>query len=117
MTYQNSTSTSEVTPPLVSVVMPCLNEETSIGICIDQIQQVLLKNAISGEIIVCDNGSIDHSVEIIKSKEVTLVYESKKGYGNAYLKAFERARGKYIIMGDSDGTYDFKLIPRFLDEL
>lgn len=103
--------------PLVSVVMPCLNEEKAIGVCIQKIQQAFESNDINGEIIVCDNGSTDASANIAKQMGVKVVYEQQKGYGRAYIKGFQSAQGKYLIMGDADDTYDFSLIPLFLSKL
>lgn len=103
--------------PLVSVVMPCLNEEAAIGSCIEKIQNTFNQAGIDGEIVVCDNGSTDRSVEIAESMGIKVVHQSLRGYGNAYLKGFNSARGKYLIMGDADDTYDFRLIPQFLDAL
>ncbi|MEH2380967.1 MAG: glycosyltransferase family 2 protein [Nostoc sp.] len=103
--------------PLVSVVMPCLNEEAAIGSCIEKIQNTFNKASIDGEIVVCDNGSTDRTVEIAESMGVRVVHQSLRGYGNAYLKGFNSAKGKYLIMGDADDTYDFRLIPQFLDAL
>ncbi|MBD2772394.1 glycosyltransferase family 2 protein [Iningainema tapete] len=103
--------------PLVSVVMPCLNEEAGIGSCIEKILTTFRKAGINGEIVVCDNGSTDKSVEIAKSMGVTVIHQPQRGYGNAYLKGFANARGKYFIMGDADDTYDFRLIPHFLNAL
>ncbi|MEH2441273.1 glycosyltransferase family 2 protein [Nostoc sp.] len=102
---------------LVSVVMPCLNEEAAIGSCIEKIQNTFNNAGIDGEIVVCDNGSTDSSVEIAESMGVRVVHQSLRGYGNAYLKGFDSARGKYFIMGDADDTYDFRLIPQFLDAI
>lgn len=101
----------------VSVVMPCLNEEKSIGICIKKIKEVFKKEGISGEIIVADNGSVDHSVEIAQSAGVKVVLEKQRGYGAAYLRGLKEARGRYIVIADSDNTYDFYAIPRFLKSL
>lgn len=103
--------------PLVSVVMPCLDEEQAIGNCISKLQKVFSENNIDGEIIICDNGSTDNSVTIAKSFGVQVVLQPKRGYGNAYLKGFSFARGKYLIMADADGTYDFNEIPNFLRKL
>ena len=102
---------------LVSVVMPCLNEEEAIGICIDTIKEVFSKANINGEIVVCDNGSTDNSVNIAKSKGVCIVHQPIKGYGNAYIKGFANAKGKYLVMADADSTYDFNLIPEFLNKI
>ncbi|HEV8454311.1 MAG TPA: glycosyltransferase family 2 protein, partial [Gemmatimonadales bacterium] len=109
-----TTSTAE---PLVSVVLPCLNEEAAIGSCIEKIQSTFAKAGIAGEIVVCDNGSSDRSVPIAEGLGARVVHQPVRGYGNAYLKGFASARGRYLIMGDADDTYDFTLIPTFLDLL
>lgn len=103
--------------PLVSVVMPCLNEEAAIGACIQKIQITFEQAKIHGEIIVCDNGSTDRSVAIAENLGVRVVHQPERGYGNAYLKGFANARGTYLVMGDADDTYDFTLIPVFLEKL
>ena len=103
--------------PLVSVVMPCLNEEAAIGACIQKIQATFAKAQLHGEIIVCDNASTDRSVAIAESMGVRVVHQPERGYGNAYLKGFASARGTYLVMGDADDTYDFTLIPAFLGKL
>ncbi len=103
--------------PLVSVVMPCLNEEAGLGICIEKIKKVYERENINGEIVVSDNGSTDRSVEIAESMGVRVCHQPLRGYGNAYLKGFSEARGKYFIMVDADDTYDFNLIPDFLKQL
>jgi len=97
--------------------MPCLNEERTIGPVIEKIQSVFKEHRIQGEIIVADNGSEDRSVEIATAKGAQVVHEVIRGYGYAYLKGFASARGKYFVMGDSDGTYDFGLIPLFLERM
>jgi len=101
----------------VSVVMPCLNEEEGIGICIRKIKEVFLREGLNGEIIVADNGSIDRSKEIAQSEGAIVVTEPQRGYGAAYLRGLREARGKYIIIGDSDNTYDFYDISNFLKPL
>lgn len=103
--------------PLVSVVLPCLNEEDAIGICIDKIQAAFAKGQLDGEIVVCDNGSTDRSVDIATSRGARVVHQPKRGYGRAYLKGFASARGTYLVMGDADDTYDFSLIPAFVKKL
>ncbi len=114
---QHGPSAIMLDAPLVSVVMPCLNEEQAIGSCIEEIQRAFAVANIKGEIVVCDNGSTDNSVAIAEGLGARVVHEPRRGYGNAYLKGFESARGTYLIMGDADDTYDFTLIPRFLDLL
>jgi glycosyltransferase involved in cell wall biosynthesis len=103
--------------PEVSVVMPCLNEEKTIGICIKKALDAFKRDKINGEVVVADNGSTDRSVEIAKSLGARVVHQPLKGYGNAYKKGFEEAKGEYIIMGDSDNTYDFCEIKRFVEPL
>lgn len=103
--------------PLVSVVMPCLNEEAAIGSCIEKIQSTFAQMNIQGEIVVADNGSTDNSVAIAEQMGARVVHQPLRGYGNAYIKGFSCARGQYLIMGDADDTYDFTLIPQFLERL
>jgi glycosyltransferase involved in cell wall biosynthesis len=103
--------------PEVSIVMPCLNEEASIGVCIEKARTACEKFGIDAEIVVSDNGSTDKSVEIAQSLGARVVHQPEKGYGNAYMKGFAEARGKCIVMGDSDNTYDFSEIDRFLEPL
>jgi glycosyltransferase involved in cell wall biosynthesis len=103
--------------PLVSVVMPCLNEEAAIGPCIEKIQRTFDAAAIDGEIVVCDNGSTDASVAIAERMGARVVHQPVRGYGNAYLKGFASARGRYLVMGDADDTYDFTMIPQFVRAL
>jgi glycosyltransferase involved in cell wall biosynthesis len=103
--------------PLVSVVMPVLNEEDGLAICIEKIQATFQKASIDGEIVVSDNGSTDRSVEIAESMGVRVVHQPQRGYGNAYIKGFSEAHGKYLVMADADDTYDFTLIPEFLSRL
>lgn len=101
----------------VSIVLPCLNEEDTIGICIENIKEVFIKEQLKGEIILADNGSSDHSREIAQAKGAQVVLEPQRGYGAAYLCGLREAKGRYIIIADSDNTYDFYDIPRFLKPL
>jgi hypothetical protein len=103
--------------PLVSVVMPCLNEEAAIGPCIEKIQRTFTAADIDGEIVVCDNGSTDASVSIAEGLGARVVHQPLRGYGNAYLKGFASARGRYLVMGDADDTYDFTMIPQFVEAM
>ncbi|OIO61526.1 dolichol-P-glucose synthetase [Candidatus Woesearchaeota archaeon CG_4_10_14_0_2_um_filter_33_10] len=103
--------------PEVSIVLPCLNEEATIGECIKKIKNVLKKENINGEIIVSDNGSTDNSIMIAKSLNARVINQPLKGYGAACLKGIHEARGKFIIMADSDATYDFLETPALLKPL
>jgi glycosyltransferase involved in cell wall biosynthesis len=103
--------------PLVSVVIPCLNEAENIVECVTRALQVLDEHGISGEVLVADNGSDDGSAKLAEAAGATVVHEPRRGYGRAYLAGFAAARGSYIIMIDADLTYDFEEIPRFVSEL
>ena len=101
----------------VSVVMPCLNEEATIGACIKKAQDSLKTLDIPGEVIVADNGSTDASIEIAEELGARVVHQPVRGYGAAYLAGIAAARGKYLVIGDSDDTYDFARIEMFLKPL
>ncbi len=101
----------------VSLVMPCLNEEETLPICLRKAQDTIKKLNLDAEIVVADNGSTDRSVEIAESMGARVVHQPLKGYGNAYLAGFAGARGRYLIMGDSDDSYDWTDIGRFLEPL
>ncbi len=100
----------------ISVVLPCRNEEKAIGFCIKRIKEVFLKYNINGEIIVSDS-SKDRSPDIARELGAIVVKHDKKGYGIAYLEGFKAAKGKYILMADADGTYEFRDIHKFLHYL
>jgi glycosyltransferase involved in cell wall biosynthesis len=102
---------------LVSIVIPCLNEEESIEECVTRAREVLASNDIAGEVIVADNDSEDNSATLATAAGARVVHEPRRGYGSAYLAGFGAARGKYVVMADADLTYDFNEIPRFLAEL
>jgi len=100
----------------VSVILPSLDEERTIGECINKIQKVFHDNAINGEIIVADSSS-DQTGIIAKSLGARVIRPEKSGYGNAYLTGFKNAKGRFIVMGDADNTYDFLEIPNLLAPL
>ena len=93
--------------PSVSIVMPCLDEEETVGICVEKAMGWLARRQIPGEVVVVDNGSTDRSIEIATAAGARVIHERRRGYGQAYLRGFAEARGDYIVMGDSDDTYDF----------
>lgn len=102
---------------LVSVVIPCLNEEENIEQCVTYALEVMRENGIPGEVVVADNASTDRSAELAVAAGARVVHEPRRGYGSAYLAGFAAARGRYIVMGDADLTYDFGEIPNFVREL
>ena len=102
---------------MISIVMPCYNEEKAIGICIEKAKKVIKDNNYNGEVIVCDNCSTDNSAKIAEKMGARVVYQHLKGYGNAYLKGFSEAKGDILIMIDADDTYEFNLIPLFIEKI
>ena len=104
-------------PPVeVSVILPALDEELTISECIRKIRQVFLDNGISGEVIVADS-STDRTAEIARSLGAQVLPVATRGYGNAYLAGFGAAHGRYLVMGDSDNTYDFSELNKLLTPL
>jgi glycosyltransferase involved in cell wall biosynthesis len=103
--------------PLVSVVIPCLNEADNIEECVRRARLALEAGALDGEVVVADNGSDDGSAELAAAAGARVVHEPRRGYGSAYRAGFTAARGEYIVMLDADLTYDFAEIPRFVREL
>jgi len=103
--------------PLVSVVIPCLNEEENIEQCVRDALKALAAGGLSGEVLVVDNDSEDRSSELAEAAGARVILERRRGYGSAYLAGFAAARGEYIVMADADLTYDFGEISRFVDEL
>jgi len=101
----------------LSVVLPCLNEADTLATCIEKAQSALSASNIVGEIIVADNGSSDGSPAIASRMGARVVHVGAKGYGNALMGGITAARGKYVIMGDADDSYDFREIPKFLERL
>ncbi len=101
----------------LTVVMPCLNEAKTLAVCIERARRTLEEHGIKGEIVVGDNGSTDGSQEIARGLGARVVDVTERGYGAALLGAFAAARGDFILMGDSDASYDFAEIPRFLEKL
>ena len=104
-------------PLEVSVVMPCLNEAETLALCIKQAAAALERSRLTGEIIVADNGSNDGSQELARQAGARLIDIEAKGYGSALRGGIAAARGRFIIMADSDNSYDFGDIPTFVEKL
>ena len=101
----------------VSVVMPCLNEADTIATCIEKAQRALRDHSVAGEVIVADNGSTDGSQQIAEELGARVVHIRERGYGSALMGGIQHARGRFVIMGDADDSYDFLEIPRFVEKL
>lgn len=103
--------------PDVSVIIPCLNEEATVGICVRKARSAIERMGLQGEVIVADNGSTDRSAEVAVREGARIVREERKGYGAALLAGFAAAGGRCLVMGDADDTYDFGEIPAFVEAL
>ncbi len=101
----------------LTILMPCLNEEETIETCITKAKKFLKKNKVNGEILIADNGSTDNSISIAEKLGARVVHVKEKGYGSALISGCKNALGKYVIMGDSDDSYDFLHLEKFLEKL
>src|SRR5713226_5150918 len=108
---------SEAFPVELSIVIPCLNEADTLETCIKKAQRALLEHNIKGEIVVADNGSTDGSQAIGTRAGARVIHVKRKGYGNALMGGISAARGRFIIMGDADDSYDFGEVPKFVEKL
>jgi glycosyltransferase involved in cell wall biosynthesis len=104
-------------PLELSIVLPCLNEEHTVGTCVAQARSFLENCNVNGEVIVADNGSTDQSARIARSAGAVVVPVEQKGYGSALKGGFQAARGRFIIMGDADESYDLLHLMPFLEKL
>lgn len=102
---------------ILSIVMPCLNEAETLASCIQKANHFLLQNNLVGEIIVADNGSTDASVAIAQEQGARVVPVAAQGYGAALRGGILAAKGKYVVMGDADDSYDFSNLSSFIDAL
>ena len=104
-------------PLEVSILMPCLDEAETIVACVEEAQAALRAAGVVGEVVVADNGSRDGSPELARAAGARVVPVAGRGYGSALLGGIAAARGRYVLMGDADGSYDFGELPRFLAAL
>jgi glycosyltransferase involved in cell wall biosynthesis len=101
----------------LTILMPCLNERETLEACIRKARAFLEKSGIAGEVLIADNGSSDGSIEIAERAGARVVREQRKGYGSALRAGIAAARGRYIVMGDADDSYDFSALAPFVDAL
>jgi glycosyltransferase involved in cell wall biosynthesis len=101
----------------VSVVMPCLNEARTVGRCVDKAVHSLRAMGVRGEVIVADNGSTDGSQDLARAHGARVVSVARRGYGSALQAGIAAARGRYVIMGDADDSYDFSKLEAFVERL
>ncbi len=101
----------------LTILMPCLNEAETLAVCIEKALGFLSRSGIAGEVLISDNGSTDGSQQIAESLGARVVAASRRGYGAALINGITHARGRYIIMGDADDSYDFVNLEGFVDRL
>lgn len=102
---------------LVSAVMPCLNEEKTLGLCITKAMRAFDELGIAGEVVVADNGSIDLSVQVAESLGARVVKERRKGYGSALLAGIAATRGRIVVMADADDSYDWSALGDYVRKI
>src|SRR5919198_2891114 len=102
---------------LVSIVLPCLDEERAVGQVVDDAWQGVESIGGEGEVIVVDNGSTDRSAEIAEEHGARVVHEPRRGYGSAYLRGLAEAQGEIVVMADADGTYPLTDLRPFVAEI
>jgi hypothetical protein len=101
----------------LTILMPCLNEAETIATCIDKAHGFLARAGVAGEILIADNGSSDGSVEYALARGARVIAVTERGYGAALRAGIAAARGRYVIMGDADDSYDFSSLELFLTRL
>ncbi|HEY8172066.1 MAG TPA: glycosyltransferase family 2 protein, partial [Dehalococcoidia bacterium] len=108
----------DTTPaPDVSIIMPCLDEQATVGRCVRKAREWFRRSGMSGEVIVVDNGSSDQSRALALAAGARVIDEEERGYGAALIRGIREARGQYLVMGDCDDTYDFSDISHLVDPL
>ena len=101
----------------LTILMPCLNEARTLESCVQQAQRFLQRSGVQGEVLVADNGSVDGSIDLALARGARVVHVAEKGYGAALMGGIRSARGRFVIMADSDGSYDFAALDAFLVRL
>src|SRR5271165_1983666 len=100
-----------------TILMPCLNEAETLANCISKARAFIARSGCTGEVVIADNGSTDGSEAIAEANGARVVHVVERGYGSALLGGIRAARGRYVIMGDSDDSYDFSDLDAFVDKL
>jgi glycosyltransferase involved in cell wall biosynthesis len=98
----------------VTAVMPCLDEEKTLGGCIEKAQRAFREMGVVGEVVVADNGSLDRSVAVAESLGARVVHEPRRGYGAALMAGITAARGRIVVMADADDSYDWASLGDFV---
>lgn len=101
----------------LTILIPCLNEEETLAVCIRKAKKFLENDRIDGEVLVSDNGSTDRSREIAEAEGARVVSAETRGYGSALITGTKEAKGRYVIIGDADDSYDFLHLAPFVEKL
>src|SRR5437868_15457469 len=101
----------------LTILMPCLNEAATVARCIAKARSFLARSGVEGEVVVADNGSTDGSAEIATQAGARAIKVAERGYGAALAAGIAAARGRYVIMGDADDSYDFSRLEAFVAKL
>jgi hypothetical protein len=101
----------------LTILMPCLNEAETLGICIAKAKGFLERSGVIGEVLIADNGSTDGSITIAEVAGARVVHVPVRGYGAALRMGIDQAKGRFVIMGDSDDSYDFTRLEAFVEKL
>jgi glycosyltransferase involved in cell wall biosynthesis len=101
----------------LSIVMPCLNEAETIEACVEKAIAFVRRTGVSAEVVVADNGSTDNSAALARAKGAHVIAVAEKGYGAALRAGIRAARGRYVVIGDADNSYDFSRLDAFVEQL
>ncbi len=101
----------------LTILMPCLNEAETVGVCVEKARAYLANRGLDGEVLVADNGSTDGSQAVAERLGARVISVSQRGYGSALAAGIAEARGRYVIMGDADDSYDFSALDPFVEKL
>ena len=101
----------------VSVIIPCLNESRTVGLCVGKALRAMREANAEGEVVGIDNGSTDDSIRVAKESGARVVREDVRGYGSALRRGIREAKGVFVIMADGDDTYDFLQILKYIELL
>lgn len=101
----------------LTILLPVLNEEQTLGICIEKAKRFINKNNIKAEILISDNNSIDNSYKIATDMGARVTHVKEKGYGSTLIHGIKQAKGKYVIMADADDSYDLEHLELFIQKL
>ncbi|MDB5871169.1 MAG: glycosyltransferase family 2 protein [Ramlibacter sp.] len=108
---------NSLNPTELTILMPCLNEARTVERCVAAARGFLERQGIAGEVLVADNGSTDGSIELARGAGARVIQVAQRGYGAALMHGIAAARGRFVVMGDADDSYDFSRLEQFVAQL